>query len=217
MIPQPIDANIIRNYTAFAAHDVKSAKQRLLSEDFFKDFPIENLPDEINEIDDILRQHMFAAWLNGNDEKFNKLKNKFESLDQDENVPVTKLKYVDPSQTAEAHKSFGDLIFNVEFNKTHEMHLVVPEDLKEALFDGWQQHGMNFVRVLSHYGEKFILNLKVNLYFNLISAKSLEVRPSIFVGNTRYVFKPPQPSTYSKKSVNGFIYVKWRKLKLKLI
>ena len=75
-------------------------------------------------------------------------------------MPVTKWKYVDPSQTAEARKSFGDLIFNVEFNKTHEMHLVVPEDLKEALFDGWQQHGMNFVRVLSHYGEIFHSNFK---------------------------------------------------------
>lgn len=154
MIPQPIDASIIRNYTAFAAHDVKSAKQRLLSEDFFKDFPVESLPAEINEIDDILRQHMFAAWLNSNDEKFNKLKNKFEELDKDEIVPVTKLKYFDPSQNAEARKSFGDLIFGVEFNKTHQMHLVVPEDLKEALFDGWNDHGMTFVRVLSHYGKK---------------------------------------------------------------
>ena len=61
-----------------------------------------------------------------------------------------------------------------------------------------------------------ILKINFNFNFNLILAKSLEIRPSIFVGNTRYVFKPPQPSTYSKKSVNGFIYVKWRELKLKL-
>lgn len=173
LIPQPIDSSIIRNYTSFAAHDVKSAKQRLLSEDFFKDFPIEKLPNEINDTDDILRQHMFAAWLNGNDEKFTNLKNKFESLDKDENVPVTKLKYIDPSQTAEARNFFGELIFEIEFNKTHQMPLVMPEDLKEALFDDWNNHGMSFVRILSHYGESFHFSfIFISIFISYFSKKS---------------------------------------------
>lgn len=155
LIPQPIDSSIIRNYTAFVESDIKKAKERLINEGFLKDFPNETLPNlnEITEISDVLKQHMFATWLNGNDGQFNKLREKFESLDVDEDVVVKKFLYVDPSQTKEANYFFGDLIFDVQFNKTHQTNLVIPEDLKEALFEGWNEHGMSLIRVLTHYGE----------------------------------------------------------------
>lgn len=158
MIPQPIDSNILRNYTSFGAQgpQAKNIKENLVSEYFSNGFPTEALPNDLNEITEIsdsLKQHMFDAWLKGNDAKFLKLKNKFESLDEDENIQIKNTDYVDPSERQLLSKIFGDLIFDVEYNKTHELHLVIPHDLKEALFDGWTKYGMDFVRILSHYGE----------------------------------------------------------------
>lgn len=96
---------------------------------------------------------MFAEWLNDNEAKFNKLKEKFDSLDVDERVSIKETIYVDPSQES-TRKLLEGLVFNVQFNKTHQMYLAISEDLKEALFDGWNEHGMSLVWVLSNYGEK---------------------------------------------------------------
>lgn len=157
LIPQPYESRILRNFTAFAAQDLKTAKQRLSNEEFFKDFPSAELElDNLSEINDALKQHMFAAWLKDDTTKFNSLKSKFESLDVDEKQNIRGRQYLDPSKSEEVRKNFGDLMFDVDFNKTSKMHTIIPHDLKEALFDGWDNLGMNFVRILSHYGEKRI-------------------------------------------------------------
>jgi hypothetical protein len=97
---------------------------------------------------------MFDAWIKGNDAKFLKLKHKFEALDVDEKIHIKeKHEYVDPSQRVLLSKIFGDLLTNVSYNDTSKLHLVIPHDLKEALFDDWEKYGMDFVRILSQYGE----------------------------------------------------------------
>lgn len=97
---------------------------------------------------------MFAAWLKDDNTKFNTLKSKFESLDEDEKLNIQGRLYLDPSKSEEVRKTFGDLMFDVDFNKTSKMHTIIPHDLKEVLFDGWNNLGMNFVRTLTHYGRK---------------------------------------------------------------
>lgn len=44
------------------------------------------------------------------------------------------------------------LLYKVEVNKTHELHVVVPQQLRQALFDGWEEKGYRFARLLYHYG-----------------------------------------------------------------
>ncbi len=97
---------------------------------------------------------MFYEWLRGNNENFKKLREKFKSLEKDDDKShVKSFTYVDPSEREKLSTTFKDLIFDIEFNKTHQLHMVVPDDLQDALFDGWNSHGMDFVRILNIYGE----------------------------------------------------------------
>ena len=131
-------------------------KNQLRHEDYVKDFSKIVLPDlkTIEALDESFRQHLFAQWVLGNDDapRFTELKAKFHDLT---GKPQAKRKEsLDPTNYEQVKISIPNLITDVEVNKTHELHVVVPEHLRQALFDGWEEKGYSFARLLYHYGIK---------------------------------------------------------------
>lgn len=61
---------------------------------------------------------------------------------------------LDPTSYEQVNSSISPLITDLEVNKTHELHVVVPQKLRQALFHGWEEKGYSFARLLYHYGMK---------------------------------------------------------------
>jgi hypothetical protein len=172
IIPQPVSASVVRNFTTlgYGAEELKRARAKIVDEEFFKNFPSVELPEleSIDEISEPLRQHMYAEWLKKDQGRFRELKAKFNGLySEDQNVKsVVEL---DPSRLDSVKNAVGELVDDVQFNNSHVMHLIVPNKLRLALFDGWKDQNYAFVRLLAHYGEifYFLTNfLNLNIFFN---------------------------------------------------
>lgn len=136
-------------------------------EKFVKSFSTVDLPDleTIEMIDESFRQHLFAQWLWNNENKpsFDELRTKLHKLIE---KPQIKHKEVlDPTNFEQVSGSIGELISKVEVNNTHAIHVVVPEMLRQALFDGWneKENGFNVLRLLFHFGMNG--NIGVNKFF----------------------------------------------------
>lgn len=156
LVPQPVATSVVRNYTSLALplEDLPKLKAQLRQEDFVKDFSKIVLPDlkTIEAIDESFRQHLFAQWTLNNDDspRFIELKAKFHNLTGKPHVK--RKESLDPTSYEQVNNSISSLITNVEVNKTHELHVVVPQSLRQALFDGWDEKGYSFARLLYHYG-----------------------------------------------------------------
>lgn len=124
----------------------------LNEEDFVKDFLKVELPDNITEVDENFRQHIFAQWLMNNHKtpEFDKLMSKFHKLNKE--APVKEKKYIDPTNFESVNSTVGELLTIMEYNKTDTIKILVPQALRLALFKGWEDQGFNFVRMLAHYG-----------------------------------------------------------------
>lgn len=161
LVPQPVSASVVRNFTtlAYPFGEIQKAKQDLKEEDYVKDFLKVELPalDTIEEIDESFRQHLFAQWvMNDKKENFQELKTKLKTF-SDETV-IKHKEYLDPTNFELVNAKVGDLLTEVDFNKTHAVKFVVPKALRKVLFKGWEDKGYSFVRLLSHYGETKMIN-----------------------------------------------------------
>ncbi|KAG5673793.1 hypothetical protein PVAND_003811 [Polypedilum vanderplanki] len=197
IIPQPISSSVVRNFTTlgYGTEELKQMRTKIADEEFFKNFLEVELPEleQVNEITEPLRKHMFVEWLkNDNSKRFNELKAKFHSL-YNEDEKAKSVIELDPSKVDVVKNAVGELIDDVQFNNTHIMHIIIPNKLRFALFEGWKDQNYGFVRLLSHY------------------AKSLHIDPTIYYGKLRFIFKPPMPPKNLKKPSNGFIYHKWQR------
>ncbi|KAL7018664.1 hypothetical protein ACKWTF_010856 [Chironomus riparius] len=193
--PQIVSSSVVRNFTTFqASHDdLKGIKASIMKEEFFKSLESNALPDiaNITENSEEFRKHLFAEWFDKDRSEFNQLKNKFHEFHKKEKI--VDVMYMNPGAHEIVKKRLGDLVFPVQFNQTDTMHVVIPKMLKDALFEGWNEHGMNMLRVLFHY------------------AHSLEISPVIQIGDDKFVFQPPIPPKNLKKPVNGYMYHKNQK------
>lgn len=125
-------------------------------EEFVKNFLTVDIPDleTIETIDESFRQHLFTQWLWNNENKgnFGELRSKLHKLID---KPQFKGKEtLDPTNYAQVSGSIGDLITKVEVNKTHAITVVVPQMLRQALFNEWDEKGYNVIRLLFHFGKK---------------------------------------------------------------
>lgn len=156
LVPQPVATSVVRNFTSLALplEDLPKVKAQLRQEDFIKDFSKVVLPDlkTIEAVDESFRQHLFAQWTlkNDNSARFSELRERFHELTGKPHA--VKKESLDPTDYEQVKNSISRLITDVEVNKTHELHVVVPHNLRQALFDGWEEKGYSFARLLYHYG-----------------------------------------------------------------
>lgn len=146
--------------------DLPQQKAEFAKEKFVDDFLKAELneTEAINTIDENFRQQLFGHWVTKNERnsEFQKLRNRLWELIV--NKPrAQRLTYLDPSNFEDVNESIGDLITNIEFNKTHHIYVVVPEALREVLFKDWEENGLRFIRLLSHFGTQLILK---KIFFN---------------------------------------------------
>lgn len=158
LVPQPISSSVVRNLTKLAVplEDLPKHKAHFQSEESVKNFYKIVLPnlETIESIDESFRQHLFAQWIFNNENKrFAELRSKLNSFI--EKPQFTRKEILDPSDYERVNESIGAMITQVEVNKTHEISVVVPQALRFALFEGWNEKGFNLVRLLFHYGMLF--------------------------------------------------------------
>lgn len=163
LVPQPVALSVVRNFTSLAVplDDLPKFKSHLKQQDYVKDFMKVDLPDlkTVEAIDDSFRQLLFAQWImNDNSQKFSDLKTKFQNLT---GKPQFKRKEsLDPTDYELVKATVGSLITDIEFNKTNSIHVLVPQNLRLALFEGWEEKGYSFARILYHYGKKQKVSIK---------------------------------------------------------
>ncbi|XP_070490979.1 uncharacterized protein [Chironomus tepperi] len=193
--PQIVSSSVVRNFTTFStSYDgLKDAKAAIENEEFFKTLQNVDLPDiaNITENSEEFRKHLFAEWFDKDKSDFAEMKSKFQSFHKKQKV--MNVIYLNPGAHEIVKKRLEGLVFPLQFNKTDTMYVVIPEMLKDALFEGWNDHGMKMLKLLYHY------------------ANSLEINPTIQIGDNRFVFQPPFPPKSLKKPVNGFLYHKNQK------
>lgn len=160
LVPQPVSASVVRNFTtlAYPLGEIKKVKEELKEEDYVKDFLKVELPalDSIEEIDESFRQHLFAQWvMNDKTENFAALKTKLKTFSDGRQTVVKRKEYLDPTNFELVKGKVGDLITEVDYNKTNTVKFVVPKALRLVLFKEWEDKGYSFIRLLSHYGAKY--------------------------------------------------------------
>jgi hypothetical protein len=132
--------------------DLSKLKSQFKEEDFVKDFLKIELPSKIDTIDDKFRQHLFAQWIVSSEpkSKFQEMKAKLP-----DSRPSYKTKVrLDPSKHDLVVSAIGDLITKTQVNETTSVSFVVPTALRSVLFEGWEEKGFDFVRLLLPYGKK---------------------------------------------------------------
>lgn len=107
--------------------------------------------DTIETLDESFRQHVFAQWITHQEDKprYKDLQKKLHKL-----IPKpekSEKQTLDPTNYDLIKSTIGELITEVEYNKTQNIRIVVPEALRLALFEGWETKGINFIRILYHY------------------------------------------------------------------
>jgi hypothetical protein len=118
--------------------------------------------ETIEELDDGFRQHLFAQWVMN--KNIDELRTKFKSFAEE---PQFKHKEsLDPTNADLVKSKIGDLITEMKFNDTSNIKVAIPQALRFALFNGWEEKGYEFLRLLNHYGTETKLCYKlVNFNF----------------------------------------------------
>lgn len=155
LLPISTSPESVRNFTTYASpiDKLPALKKQYAEHDFVKEFQKVELPEleTITEINESFRQKLFVDWLTS-PAKFKDLNAKLKHLTP--KVKVSKVEYIDPNDKA-AIKDFEELVVAVELNKTSTIRVLVPQHLRDILFEGWEEKGMELVRLLFHYGELF--------------------------------------------------------------
>ena len=145
----------MRNFTTFSApyDGLKDAKAVIQKEEFFKNLQKIDLPDiaNITENSEEFRKHLFAEWFNKDQSEFKELKRKFHEFHKKQKI--LDVIYLNPGKPETVENRLEGLVFPVQFNKSDTMKVVIPEMLKDALFEGWNDHGMKMLKLLYHYGK----------------------------------------------------------------
>lgn len=132
-------------------------KQKFENEDFVKEFSKVTQPDikALEEIDENLRQFLFAQWILNNEDKssFTESKEKLKSLIKQNYKYSKKRVELDPTQPDLVKSQIGELVSEVKYNETFTMNVVVPNGLRMALFEGWEEKGFEIFPLLYPFGE----------------------------------------------------------------
>lgn len=156
LVPQPVASSVVRNFTSLAVplDELPKFKTHLKQQDYIKEFLKVDLPDlnTVEAIDESFRKLLFAQWVvNDNSKKFSDLKTKFQNLTG--KPQFKRRESLDPTDYELVKATVGALITDIDVNKTHGIHVLVPHDLRLALFEGWEEQGYSFARMLYHYGK----------------------------------------------------------------
>lgn len=107
--------------------------------------------DTIEVLDESFRQHIFAEFLKDNFDKpsYKDLRKKVREF-----IPKVNYKDIkgtgrvplDPTNYESVNKTIGQYLVEVDYNKTQTIKVVVPGSIRSALFDGWEDKGMNLIK-----------------------------------------------------------------------
>uniref|UniRef100_A0A336MJC6 CSON002579 protein n=1 Tax=Culicoides sonorensis TaxID=179676 RepID=A0A336MJC6_CULSO len=143
------------------------------------------------EISETLKKVLFATWVT-NDKDFTTYRDTFhqklqEKVVKNSNDKHRKIVLVNPTDMKAVKEIAGGSLVSIMFNNTN-INVLLPESLKLALFEGWQEKE-NLVFLLGAY------------------AKALHISPSIVneEGN-EIIIRPPVPPKKSKSVANGYEY-----------
>lgn len=157
-IPYPIAiSTVARNFSTLNAvsGDTTLLKKKVSEEEYIQEFMNIELPELIEVIDENFRRKLFASWVK-NDKIFSTLKETYKELDTYQLPEKLKLQYIDPTQLDAVNSTIGENFVVVNFNKTL-VHLIVPQPVRSALFDRWQDKGDDMMRLLTTFGKSSIL------------------------------------------------------------
>lgn len=146
--------------------------------------------EEIKDIDDNFKRVLFAEWIEGNDKNFQSMRKKLQEKIESQSFTKKIILENTIMNNDNITKMIGDLITPVKLNDTTKLNVAIPSQVRNVLFDDWEELGIDFVRILSQY------------------TKNLELDINLYVGQDKIVFHPPVP-TYDKS--RGFIYKNWSK------
>ena len=157
-VPYPIAVSTVaRNFTDLKAigGEIPLLRKKVAEEDYIKEYMSIQLPEMIVEIDENFLRKLFASWVK-NDKQFSTLKETYKSLNPYQQSEKIKLHYINPTLLDEVNSTIGDNLVSLNFNKTL-VHTVLPQTVRAALFQGWQEKGDDITRLLTLFG-KFLIH-----------------------------------------------------------
>uniref|UniRef100_A0A1B0GPV7 Uncharacterized protein n=1 Tax=Phlebotomus papatasi TaxID=29031 RepID=A0A1B0GPV7_PHLPP len=185
-----------RNFTTLAfvnATQVNQLKKTIAQTDFVEQMLSEELPDPITEIDDNLRRHLFAQWVSNEKQNFNILKTIFKTLEfngTEDGHPVSKTRammMLNPTNVSALKETIGGALSPVQVNGSY-VNVIVPERLRNALYDGWEDTPK-----------------VIHLLWSF--AKDMEIPIGMISPNgTKLIIRPPLPPKKGKID-NGYEYI----------
>ena len=157
-IPYPIAVSTVaRNFSDLRVIGVEipRLRKKVAEESYIKEYMSIELPEMIEEIDENFRRKLFASWVK-NDKVFSKLKETYKTLDTYQLPENINLQFINPTLLAQVNSTIGDNLITLNFNKTL-VPTVLPQTVRSALFQGWQEKGEDVIRLLTLFG-KFIIH-----------------------------------------------------------
>ncbi|XP_059612967.1 uncharacterized protein LOC132259376 isoform X2 [Phlebotomus argentipes] len=192
-----------RNFTTLAyvnATQINQLKKTIAREEYVEEMLAEELPDPIAEIDDNLRRHLFGQWVRGNKIGFDVLKTTFKTLEfngtedgQTAGRGRSGMVMLNPTNVSALNETIGGALSTVQVNETY-VNVIVPERLRNALFDGWEDKSK-----------------VIHLLWSF--ARDMEIPLGIISPNgTKLIIRPPLPPKKGRTD-NGYEYIPFKRCK----
>lgn len=205
------NSSAARNFTTLSAVNLTRAqqlRQRESSADYISAAIAVELPDPIVEIDNAVKRALFAHWVrNSTGAQFTQLKATFKRLNAQEAAAAQQLLaeqqigattsratavrhqqqlMLDPTDVSAINETIGAALSTIPVNGSY-INVIVPEALRKALFDDWEEHPNVLLLLFS-----FARDMEIPVYM---------VNPY----GTRYIIQPPAPPKKGRVA-NGYEY-----------
>ncbi|GAB0100551.1 uncharacterized protein DMENIID0001_166060 [Sergentomyia squamirostris] len=191
-----------RNFTTLAyvnATQINQLKKTLSETDFVQEMLNDDLPDPVEEIDDNLRKHLFAQWVRNNRDTFDDLKTTFKTLEFNGTDEVqlanrrAGMVMINPTNVSALNETIGAALSTIPINGSY-VNVIVPERLRNALFEGWED-------------KPKIIHLLWSF------AKDMEIPIGMIAPNgTKLIIRPPLPPKKGRID-NGYEYIPFKRCK----
>uniref|UniRef100_A0A1L8D9S3 Uncharacterized protein n=2 Tax=Nyssomyia neivai TaxID=330878 RepID=A0A1L8D9S3_9DIPT len=192
-----------RNFTTLAfinATQINQLKKTIAEMDFVNEMLAEELPEPIEEIDDNLKRHLFGRWVRGERLDFELIKSAYKTLEfngtEDANAIANRragMLMLNPTNVSALNETIGAALSTIPINGTY-VNVIVPERLRSALFDGWEDKPK-----------------VIHLLWSF--AKDMEIPIGMISPNgTKLIIRPPLPPKRGRVD-NGYEYIPFKRCK----
>lgn len=192
------NSSAARNFTTLSLTNVthiNALKKTVGVEPFILDIIKDvELPDPITNISNDFRLLLFAHWILDNEKDFQRLKEKYKHLVAITETSSEKSSHnfmmINPTNTSAVREIIGASSLPTVLVNGTLINVIVPQGLKNALFDGWEY-------------QPYVLPLLLQY------AKDMDIPISMVNSNgTRYIIQPPPPPKKGKVA-HGYMYTKF--------